>query len=238
MKILESCSVHSSWEAPLKKALESIDPKYLEQLSDSTDWLPGRNKIFSAFSLPKNDVKYILFGESPYPRATSANGYAFWDANVKEIFSSTGLSKEVNRATSLRNFIKLLLICEGRIQENNLSQSAIAAMDKIHLISTLDSLFENLIQQGFLLLNASLVLSDMNKTKEARYWQPFIQSILRSLHQEKPKLILFGKIAEMILSMPDAAYFDYINAVHPYNLSFIHDKKIQAFFKPMHLLGS
>ena len=44
-----------------------------------------------------------------------ANGYAFWDAAVNELWSDNGLSKAVNRATSLRNFIKMLLVTEGAL---------------------------------------------------------------------------------------------------------------------------
>lgn len=65
---------HPSWEAVLTRSLQAMDPQYLQSLLDSKRWLPGIGNIFNAFNQPKNDVKYILLGESPYPRAQSANG--------------------------------------------------------------------------------------------------------------------------------------------------------------------
>src|SRR5690242_3606123 len=103
---LNLTSVHPSWHSCLRHALQNVDTTYLKNIASFSDWLPGANKIFSAFSIPIDQVNYILLGESPYPRAHSANGYAFWDAAVNKLWSDKGLSKEVNRATSLRNIIK------------------------------------------------------------------------------------------------------------------------------------
>src|SRR5690348_5345377 len=101
-----------SWQQCLAEALTKMDSAYLEELYANAHWLPGSKNIFNAFSLPVSKTNYVLFGESPYPRAVSANGYAFWDAAVNQLWSDTGLSKTVNRATSLRNIIKMLLIAE------------------------------------------------------------------------------------------------------------------------------
>src|SRR5436190_2193289 len=120
----------SSWHECLKEALSKIDSTYLENLYQNPNWLPGHKNIFNAFSLPVNKTNYVLFGESPYPRAASANGYAFWDAAVMELWSETGLSKTVNRATSLRNIIKMLLIAEGELLPQQTSQSDIRNIDK------------------------------------------------------------------------------------------------------------
>lgn len=229
-------NTHPSWHATLKKALAAMDQNYLQQLADNDQWLPGQAQIFSAFSLEKNNVTFILFGETPYPRLESANGYAFWDANVHDIFSATGFSKPVNRATSLRNILKMLLRAKGHLQLDT-SQAAIAATDKSGLISSLDELFINMQKCGILLLNASLVLSDMNKNKEAKHWLPFIEIILQDLSAQKPTLILFGKIAEKILQLKSAASFNYFSCEHPYNISFIRNPKVINFFTPLHLLA-
>ena len=230
-------NTHPSWHAPLEQALGTIDPRYLQSLANTSNWLPGIDKIFAAFSLPKNEVKYILFGESPYPRVESANGYAFWDANVENLWSETGLDRRVNRATSLRNMIKMLLLSNQELSEDDLSQAAIAKIDKSYMISKLDQLFHKLLDNGFLLLNTSLVLSDMNKNKEAKQWHSFVKHILLSLKQQNPKLVLLGKIAEEILTLPEAQPYSSFVAPHPYNLSFIHDVEVQAFFSPLHLLS-
>ena len=98
--------VHPEWTAILNHSLKALDPNYLRALQKNLEWLPGLQSLFAAFNLPLSATRYILLGESPYPRKDSANGYAFWDASVNSLWRETGLSKSVNRATSLRNLIK------------------------------------------------------------------------------------------------------------------------------------
>jgi uracil-DNA glycosylase len=227
-----------SWQPLLSLALEAMDPAYLEQLSDSTDWLPGPHAIFNAFKLPIDKTRYILFGESPYPRAASANGYAFWDARVEAVWSDTGLTATVNRATSLRNLIKMLLLANGDLTTSNLNQATIAQLNKSNYIATLPELFQNLLAHGFLLLNTTLVLSQETVATESRYWHPFIQTLLSALSQQAypPQLILLGKVSEKIRPLADLYHFDYLLAEHPYNISFITNRSVLAFFKPLNLL--
>ncbi len=230
--------VDISWQPCLQQALKQVEPAYLNTLSQKSGWLPGGKNIFNAFSLPLTKVEYILFGESPYPRAESANGYAFWDNAVKEIWSNNGLSKSVNRATSLRNFIKMLLVAENELTANDLSQAAIAKVNKHRYVQKLNELFSNMQKKGFLLLNASLVLSDTSVNKEARYWLPFMQTILAYLSKQRPavKLLLFGNIAKIISKMSVSQPFDCLISEHPYNVSFITNRDIVELFNPLHLL--
>jgi uracil-DNA glycosylase len=230
--------VHPSWLPYLDQGIAAMDAAYLEQLAQSSDWLPGPEKIFSAFSLPVDKVNYILFGESPYPRAQSANGYAFWDAAVTDIWSPSGLSKPVNRATSLRNIIKMLLIAEEKLSPDNTSQDSIATVDKTNLIHSNHQLFNNLLSHGFLLLNTTLVLGHESPKKDAKEWLPFMRELLACLVTSRPDVnfILFGLIANTInpLIPPKSSHCLY--AEHPYNLSFITNPKVLSFFKPFHLL--
>lgn len=226
---------HPQWHEMLFKALKAVDKDYLAQLQSNKDWLPGIHSLFAAFSLPLSDTKYILLGESPYPRQKSANGYAFWDAAVHSLWSNTGLSKEVNRATSLRNWIKMMLIARGDLQ-NDCSQPAIAALDKTEYWQTADQFFSSLVKKGFLLLNASLVYSEDKVRFHARHWQPFMHSLFSQLagYNQTLPFILFGRIAEEV---PEANFFPCLIAEHPYNLSFITNPKVLAFFKPLDLLN-
>lgn len=226
---------HPQWHEMLNKALQFVDRDYLLQLQNSKDWLPGSNALFTAFSLPLNKVKYILLGESPYPRPESANGYAFWDGAVHALWSKTGLSKEVNRATSLRNWIKMMLVARGDLQEDT-SQPAIAVLDKSQYWQTAEQFFTSLVNKGFLLLNASLVYSEDKVRFHARQWQPFMHCLLSQLAEYKRslQLILLGRIAEQ---MPEVNFFSCLIAEHPYNLSFITNPKVLAFFKPLDLLN-
>ncbi len=231
-------TIHSSWQPIVQEALAAVDPSYLEQLSTNHHWLPGPNNIFNAFSLPIDQVNYILFGESPYPREQSANGYAFWDAAVGDLWSSTGLSKVVNRATSLRNIIKMLLVAEGMLLAEHTSQPDIANLDKHNLVKTNAELFTNLLQHGFLLLNATLVLQPTHVQKDARAWQPFLKKVLDFLLQRRPHvyLILLGNIANAINTLIGHHPVETLYAEHPYNHSFINNTKVLDFFRPLHLL--
>ena len=228
-------TTHPEWQPILNTALNCVDTAYLTQLEQQTAWLPGREKMFAAFSEPLHNLRYVLLGESPYPRAQSANGYAFWDDAVHNIWSNTGLSKEVNRATSLRNFIKMLLVARGDLVVDK-SQNAIAALDKTHFWQTASQLFHALLHNGFLLLNASLVYEENNIRFHARNWQPFVTSIFTQLlaREKSVQLLLFGRIAAEV---PEASDFTCLIAPHPYNLSFITNPDVLAFFKPLDLLS-
>ncbi|HBI21825.1 MAG TPA: uracil-DNA glycosylase [Legionella sp.] len=198
--------------------------------------MPGKESLFAAFSMPLSSTRYILLGESPYPRAQSANGYAFWDGAVGSLMSPTGLSKSVNRATSLRNFIKMLLHARGDLKDD-FSQTAIARLDQSVYLQTASQLFGALMAHGVLLLNASLVYSEGKIPYHARQWRPFMQSVLLQLAEYKPalELILFGRVAAQ---MSEASRFKCLMAEHPYNISFITNPDVVAFFKPMDLLSS
>jgi len=226
---------HPQWRDILSKALQTVDVDYLQSLQSKEHYLPAFESIFAAFSMPLDSVRYILLGESPYPRSKSANGYAFWDGAVGSLWSTTGLSKEVNRATSLRNLIKMLLCARGDLQDD-CSQEAIARLDKSRYAGTASGLFTAFIQHGFLLLNASLVYSEGKVPYHARQWRPFMHSLLVQLsdYNSSLQLILFGRIAAQV---PEASLFTGLVAEHPYNISFITNPSVLAFFKPMDLLG-
>lgn len=238
LKKIDVSMIHSSWQPVVEPALAKLDSAYLDWLeTHPTAWLPGPNNIFNAFSQPLDRTRFILFGESPYPRAESANGYAFWDAAVTQLWSKEGLSKPVNKATSLRNFMKMLLVANNSLKQNT-SPAEIAKLDKSVYITTIDELFGNLLSNGFLLLNASLVLSERNKMIDAKAWQPFMQAFLIELKKVRPEmtLLLLGQIAHTIQKL-GGVQFDQLVAEHPYNLSFIHNPQIIEFFKPFNLLN-
>ncbi|MFM7631901.1 MAG: uracil-DNA glycosylase, partial [Betaproteobacteria bacterium] len=98
----------ASWQPVLRKGVAAVaaaDPDYLERLAPDV-YLPTKGRLFAAFAQPLDAVRYVLVGEGPYPREESATGVCFMDGAVGALWASTGLSKQVNRATSLRNFMK------------------------------------------------------------------------------------------------------------------------------------
>jgi uracil-DNA glycosylase len=228
-------STHPSWHNILIKAVSNFSNDYLNFLK-SNNYFPTNGKIFSAFkTMPKDKVKYILFGQDPYPREQSAIGYAFIDGAVKEIFSNKGLSKEVNRATSLRNFIKMELVAHDLLNPNNTTQSEIAKIDKKGLINSIYDLKNNFEKNGVLLLNVSLVFESKEKSKyHLKIWQSFIKSLLDDINSDV-KLILFGNFAKDIEKKFNPKQKT-IKLEHPYNHSFINNKDAHNLFKPMKLI--
>lgn len=212
-----------------------MNQNYLQKLEKSDNWLPGKENIFNAFTLPFSQTKRILLGESPYPRKASAIGYAFWDGAVDNIFlddkapfSELKLSKSVNRATSLRNFIKMLL--------------SVSDPDSPKTV-TLSQLFQNLMKNGFLLLNASLVFDDKDTVKDhAKQWYPFMMNVLTRIYEKKPsvELLLFGKIAHLLnpYILQHHPNLKTLVAEHPYNLSFIKNPVVLNYFQQFNLIDS
>lgn len=234
-----------SWRPHLLRGLEAVaraNPGYLPALA-TDNYLPTDNRLFAAFAQPLENVRYVLVGEGPYPRAESATGVCFMDGAVGELWSASGLSKPVNRATSLRNFMKMLLVADGQLQPGDTGGEAMAPVASAALsngsIRTLAELQANLEAEGFLLLNASLVFrSHVKPVVDARAWLPFLQVVLAVLAERTapPTLVLWGKIAEELRKLPETAQFPQAVAEHPYNLSFIGHQGMQALFGPMCLL--
>ena len=237
----------SGWHPILMQGLQAMqaaDSAYLPALAED-DYLPNGNRLFAAFAQPLDRVRYVLVGEGPYPRTESATGVCFMDGAVGSLWSETGLSKQVNRATSLRNFMKMLLVADGQLDPAQTSGAALepvanqALAQDSGMIQTLKDLQGNLTGQGFLLLNAALVFRPhVAPVKDAKAWRPFLQAVLHALAQraDPPMLVLWGKIAEQLQALPDVNLFPQAVSEHPYNLSFIGNAKMQALFGPMRLL--
>ena len=228
----------NSWNDILNQAFEALDKEYQEFLDKDSGYIPNKDNYLNAFkTLPLEDVKYILFGQDPYPWVESASGYAFIDSNVKTLFAPNGLSKEVNKATSLRNFIKMLLVSMGRLSTQDTSQQAIARIPKDDLINSIDELRINFEKNGVLLLNMALVFTDKkDSTKHIKEWRGFIEVLLSKLQDRDITLILFGNHAKDIQKRFDLSSFHIIHTPHPYNTSFITNKDAQNLFGSMKLL--
>lgn len=234
-----------SWRPHLVRGLEAVaraNPGYLPALA-TDDYLPTGGRLFAAFAQPLARVRHVLVGEGPYPRAESATGVCFMDGAVGELWSEAGLSKAVNRATSLRNFLKMLLVADGQLQPGATGGAALALLAASArangVIRTLAQLQDNLVAEGFLLLNAALVFRKHVKPAiDARAWLPFLQTVLAVLagRDAPPTLVLWGKIAEELRKLPETNCLPQVAAEHPYNLSFIENQRMIALFGPMRLL--
>ncbi|GAB2863438.1 uracil-DNA glycosylase [Pseudoduganella ginsengisoli] len=235
----------ASWRPVLAAGLQAMHaatPAYFETL---TDFLPTEQRLFAAFAQPMDRVRYVLIGEGPYPRAESATGVCFMDGAVKGLWSEEeggGLSKAVNKATSLRNFMKMLLVADGRLAPDDtgtLALARIAAQSRgvPGVVQSLGEIQQKFFDAGFLLLNATLVFREtVAPAKDAKAWMPFLQTVLAALNEQQPTLVLWGKIAEQLNKLEEAQALPQIAAEHPYNLSFITNSNMHALFKPMGLL--
>jgi len=244
--ILDALSLaHPSWHPILRAGLDAVaraNPVYLPALAQDA-YLPTEQRLFAAFALPLDEVRYVLVGEGPYPRAQSATGVCFMDGAVGSLWCESGLSKPVNKATSLRNFMKMLLVADGQLSADDTGGAAMAPVAARVQgnggIATLAQLQANLTAHGFLLLNASLVFrSTVAPVIDARAWLPFLQTILDALRKKEsvPTLVLWGKIAEQLKKLDGVEKFPQLVSEHPYNLSFIQHAGMQDFFRPMRLL--
>jgi uracil-DNA glycosylase len=229
---------HHSWQEVLSRAYDALDTDYRAFLESDKGYFPTKEHYLNAFkTLPREKVKYILFGQDPYPRLESAGGYAFIDEKVKKLFSENGFSKEVNRATSLRNFIKMVLVARGDLSETDTSQQAIAALDKTLYIETITQLRMNFEKNGVLLLNTALIFTDKkHSAKHVKAWRPFMASLLNDLQEDAPELILFGNHAKELKKVLPLEQFGTIEMEHPYNHTFITNKNAQQLFGLMRLL--
>ncbi|MFJ7566719.1 uracil-DNA glycosylase [Herminiimonas sp. NPDC097707] len=242
----------ASWRPILLAGLDAvhkISPDYLPALA-ADEYLPDGGRLFAAFAQPLDAVHYVLVGEGPYPRAASATGVCFMDGAVSSLWSEKGLSKQVNRATSLRNFMKMLLVADGQLAIEQTTGDALAGVSSkaqaapASIIQTLPELQANLTRHGFLLLNAALVFrTHVPPVKEARAWLPFLQTVLAALADRaedagktSPTLVLWGKIAVQLEAFPESARFPKKVSEHPYNLSFIGNQVMQDLFGDMQLL--
>jgi len=228
----------NSWDTILTKAYASLEAEYQRFLEEDKSYFPTKENCFNAFkTLHKENVKYILFGQDPYPRKESAGGYAFIDMKVETLFSASGLSKEVNRATSLRNFIKMALVASERLNAEDTAQDSIRKLDKTQMIDSIDELRLNFEKNGVLLLNTALIFTDKKSTKKhVKAWKPFVQTLLGALEENAPKLILFGTHAKDLKKQFSLDAFDTIELEHPYNHTFISNSKALKLFGPMKLL--
>jgi uracil-DNA glycosylase len=234
---------HPQWHEILTGSLAGVDPEYLADLIVENEWLPGADNLVGAFRRDLQGVRYLLIGESPYPRQQSANGIAFYDAAVGSLWSDGGLSKAVNRATSMRNIIKTMLLAEQRLAADSngkVSQQAIAEIDNSDMIQTMAELFANLQQAGFLMINATPVLHPRRKpAQEAVYWRGFLEQLLISLAARSPRritLLLWGKIAESLQAIPASAAYEKLICEHPYNISFIDNADMRRLFSRLRIL--
>ncbi len=237
-RLLARNGVRSAWYPILIPALQTLDTAYREFVVAGEGYIPAPERLLAPFStLNPDEVRYILFGQDPYPRPESAIGYAFIDGRVERIFSPTGLDRRINRATSLRNFVKMALVADGQLDQRDTSQPAIAALKKDNMIDSMDALRHNFERNGVLLLNTALLFTTKaDSKKHIKAWAGFVEVFLMEIAAYDPTLILFGAHARAIEKLHAASGLEKIALEHPYNTTFVTNPDAHTLFKPMELL--
>lgn len=195
------CNVHPSWTDLISSALEKMDPVFLKRLEDNPDqWLPGADLCLAAFSVPRDDVKVVWLGESPYPRKQSANGLSFCDASVQNMFDADGGLSPMG--SSLRNILKAWFVAIGKLDAAETDQEHIREMDRGGLVRRVCELFQRGKERGWLWLNASLSFWSINDgttpglSMQICKWLPLIESVLIDVGKRESRIVLLGEKAK------------------------------------------
>ena len=90
------------------------------------------------------------------------------------------------------------------------------------------------------MFNATPVLyPDKPISRQAVFWSDFLNRLLaelKTLKDQPPSLVLWGKIARQVEQMPAASGYRKICSEHPYNLSFIDNPDMRQLFSRLQLL--
>ncbi len=153
---------------------------------------PVPQQIFSVFKyMHPEQVRVVLYGEDPYPRISSANGVAFWDAEISSWQNKTN-------GNSLKNMLKALLVQQGlATYETPISECRQIAVSQ-GLVAP-PELFRLWLKQGVLLVNTALTFSGKeHKKAHFTFWKPFHLALIKALNnrKESPFYILWGKKAQ------------------------------------------
>ena len=149
---------------------------------------PPKDRIFSAFNTtPFESIKVVIIGQDPYHGKGQAHGLAF------------SVPSRVKIPPSLQNIFKEL------------------QRDLKHSISSNGNL-ESWAEQGVLLLNATLTVREKKAGSHQKLgWEPFTDSIIKKLSEEKEGVIflLWGAFAQKKSALIDTTKHHILTTTHP-----------------------
>ncbi|MCB0277874.1 MAG: hypothetical protein KDD94_00120 [Calditrichaeota bacterium] len=186
-------SLPEAWQSALSQHinLELFFTNLTEFLDQFPVVIPFRERIFSVFDyMEPSAVKCVVFGEDPYPRLSSAQGIAFWDAELAEWTTKS-------RGNCVRNMMKALLIAKG---DANYSSSMDHCRQQISdYYDSPGQMFRHWLENGVFLLNSALTFSSSTDKKlHFNFWRPFIEAVIDVLAKQdnQPFFILWGRQAQ------------------------------------------
>ncbi len=182
-----------AWQSFLEEGLDVVafHRTLRNHLNAYDEVIPRKEDLFNALKyVEPQEVTCVLFGEDPYPRITSANGVAFWDAEIKSWQDKTN-------GNGLKNILKALLVADDQADYftpiTECRQIAVNAE-----FPQPNQLFERWLNQGILLINTSMTYSSpQDKRKHFSFWQPFHRALIQALNRRTPSpfYVLWGRKA-------------------------------------------
>jgi uracil DNA glycosylase len=172
--------VPEAWAESLRPALEEAAIEAF--LGECRSALPPPEMLLQALKpTAPADVKTVVFGLAPYPRAESACGIALFDAALTSWEDS-----KFGKVVSMRNMVKAALCCQfGLPQSADIAACRKMLRDK--KIVDPKSLFVSWLSQGVLLLNAALTidLDGKDHTLHTEKWRPVVSRIIELILRAK-----------------------------------------------------
>lgn len=191
---IQECPIRRSWRDVFntvfeKKEVKEQIAKFIEE-EKSNLIFPSKFKIFNCFNACSFDkIKVIIIGQDPYhSRANQAQGFCFLVPKEKFSAESAKSSDTKDSAISSQNPVSftyppslLNIIKEVR---NNVGLEC-------------DNL-ESWINQGVLLMNASLTVRKGEAGSHMKYWEPLTNELIKEISSRKKGLIfmLWGRFAQ------------------------------------------
>jgi len=159
--------IHPSWNSVLEPLTGAIVTTF-EKIA-SGDYIPSIDRIFAPLSNPLNEVKVVIVGQDPYPRAENADGFAF------------SVRPEVSpMPASLVNIFKELESDLGTAMPNNGN-------------------LERWSQQGVLLINRTLTtIPGESHAHQRSGWMEITEAIIREVASKGAVGILWGGNAQQM----------------------------------------
>ena len=182
-----------NWEAEFQNFFD-LNTFYHEVenfLDQFEEVLPVKDLIFEAFRHVKYEkVRLVIYGEDPYPRKGSANGIAFWDAEIKEW-------SKLSHGNSLKHILKALLI-HNKLATHDTTIAECREIAKRENFKSPKILFEHWLKNGVLLINSAMTFTNKaDKKKHFIFWEAFQKNLIKVLAQRKDEIyyLLWGNKA-------------------------------------------
>ena len=126
-----------------------------------------------------------MFGQNPYPRVESATGIAMLDASLTK-----WEDKRFGSIVSMRNIVKAAAVDKFKFDKNGNVAELRKLLASKKIVSP-QKFFSTLLEQGVLLLNASLTAStgegSITQTEHTKFWAPIVSAIVEEILRAKSK---------------------------------------------------